>query len=246
MNPQHKADFSHPSDADWEPAAPSAAPAAAAARAGSPGAVLDAATAAAAAGDPDMTPREYQAGDPDIELFAVKATIPSSLAESPDKSLSNFIYMYGMEAYAIKINFAPGFNIIEFRYLHHDDGVDYEYGIKIKKEDIVDYAKITETKIQIKPKKFMIDGKIYDNIDNKGKYIPLHIEFNISYETDMLKAYLDKEPRVVDVTPRRGGKIMKYKLNKKNKSISKRLNKRRKTSKRRKISKRKNKSKRRK
>jgi len=83
------------------------------------------------------------------------------------------------------------------------------------------------------------------------------IVFLNSDDRNKLKTFLDEEPSVNDATNTEstidrpnlivGGKIMKYKLNKKSKSIlSNRLSKRRKTSKRRKISKRRNKSKRKK
>ena len=120
----------------------------------------------------------------------------------------------------IKMNYAPGSLIIEFIYL--DNTYVYERGFIIHKEDIVDYAKITERKIRIKPKSFVIKGErpysvseIQSNRDNEDKTRPIDILFNNSSDADKFTEYLDKEPRVEDVTVRGGGKIMKYKLNKK-------------------------------
>jgi hypothetical protein len=154
-------------------------------------------------------------------------------------------------------------NQIMFTYINPQNDSSLQRGLTIKKEEIVDYALTKETTettyiewdaIRITPKRFIIDTYEYSNKGVDDKIWTLSIIFLNPGDRDKLKTFLDKEPSVNDATNTTestidrpnlivGGKIMKYKLNKKSKSIlsnrlSKRRKIRRKRSKRRKISKR--------
>ena len=185
-----------------------------------------------------------------VDLLDPSMDNPSQIAEAQADGIKmQLSHIRGEDRYT---------DTIVFKYINARSDNSRQQGFSIRKEDIAEYAKITETDILITPKRFSIDREIYDNKTDDDKIWTFRIILSNSSDTNKLKEFLDIEPGVIDATNTTdstidrtimqttgnstpgGGKIMKYKLNKKKSILSNRLSKRRKTSKRRKISKRRN------